>query len=116
MIPRCSIDIFAPSPGLPITGYEIHMGRTTFLEPVRHPFAIRPTGTREETAEDGVISENRLLWGTYAHGILHNDDFRRAWLNRIREARGWLSLTAGKRFSERREAAFDRLTEHVRSH
>ncbi|MCZ8516389.1 cobyric acid synthase [Paenibacillus filicis] len=102
--------------GQPITGYEIHMGRTRFLEPVRHPFAIRRTGTGEETTDEGVISEDGRLWGTYVHGILHNDDFRRAWLNRIREAKGWQPLTAGLRFSERREAAFDRLADHVRGH
>ncbi|OXM86678.1 cobyric acid synthase [Paenibacillus rigui] len=103
-----------------IQGYEIHMGRTRFLEPVDHPFDIREEGIHGNEIEgyhpDGVISSNGKCWGTYIHGVLHNDDFRRDWLNQLRQTRGWEPLTAELRFQERREAAFDRLAEHVRNH
>ncbi|WP_281885245.1 cobyric acid synthase [Paenibacillus sp. YYML68] len=109
----------------PITGYEIHMGRTSFLEPVRHPFRLKPADTLVEGAHhahnevelpDGCISPSGRQWGTYVHGVLHNDDFRRAFLNELRKEKGWSPLPASLRFQERREAAFDRLAEHVRAH
>lgn len=111
--------------GFRITGYEIHMGRTTFLEPVRSVCKVRPceeavhASTLEDEAgfsADGVVSAGGRQWGTYLHGILHNDDFRRAFLNQIRAGKGWEPLPAALRFQERREAALDRLADHVRRH
>ncbi|AFC33040.1 cobyric acid synthase [Paenibacillus mucilaginosus 3016] len=100
--------------GYPVEGYEIHMGRTTFLEPVEHPFLLQEEGSAG--LPDGAAVAEGRVWGTYLHGVLHSDDFRRAWLNRIRESRGLAPLPAELRFTERREAAFDRLAGHVRSH
>ncbi|SDC00844.1 L-threonine O-3-phosphate decarboxylase /adenosylcobyric acid synthase (glutamine-hydrolysing) [Paenibacillus sp. UNCCL117] len=125
----------APGSHYPITGYEIHMGRTSFLEPVEHPFILKPepgelegeSGTGEgkpegdypqdrkgQLAHDGIVTGDGRIWGTYLHGIMHNDDFRRAFLNRIRAGKGLAPLEPELRFLERREAAFDRLAEHVR--
>nr|WP_246627362.1 cobyric acid synthase [Paenibacillus solanacearum] len=99
---------------MPVHGYEIHMGQTEFTRPVRHPFEIvREDGSRQE---EGAATEDGRVWGTYLHGILHNDDFRRAWLNRVRLDKGLEPLPAELRFMERREAAFDRLADHVRAH
>lgn len=100
----------------PITGYEIHMGQTSFLETVEHPFVLQPSVDDTDITADGVVNGNGRRFGTYVHGILHNDDFRRAWLNRIRESKGLDSKKAELRFQERREAAFDRLAAHVREH
>ncbi|WP_159882698.1 cobyric acid synthase [Paenibacillus puerhi] len=126
-----------PNGHYPITGYEIHMGRTSFLEPVEHAFTLktdniaytgaagtedgptrsgRPSSSRGDGGiRDGVVTANGRIWGTYLHGVLHNDDFRRAFLNRIRTDKGWEPLDAELRFQEQREAAFERLAEHVRS-
>lgn len=103
---------------LPVEGYEIHMGRTSFRAPVRQPFLIREAGLREagDCHRDGAISEDGAVWGTYVHGILHNDELRREWLNRLRAAKGWEPLPVSLRFNERREAAFGRLAAHVRAH
>lgn len=94
-----------------VEGYEIHMGRTTFTEAVKQPFTLDSDGKPE-----GAVSTNSRVWGTYLHGILHNDDFRRNWLNEVRLSKGLSPLPAELRFKERREAAFDRLAEHVRTH
>jgi adenosylcobyric acid synthase len=107
-------------PQLPIEGYEIHMGQTRFTEKVIHPFQIRlqrQTTEKEEAFHpDGVISADGKLWGTYVHGILHNDDFRRQWLNQLRLAKGWKAIAGTLQFQHRREDAFDRLADHVRKH
>ncbi|WP_309121120.1 cobyric acid synthase [Paenibacillus sp.] len=95
---------------LPVEGYEIHMGETAFREPVRPLFRF------DDGSEDGAATEDGRVWGTYVHGIFDNDGFRRAWLNALRGDRGLAPLDAAYRHREAREAAFDRLAEHVRSH
>lgn len=117
-----SLFIEEGSPGLIIDGYEIHMGRTRFLKDIVMPFQIKAYTNDEAFAldkdlhGDGAVIDQGRVWGTYVHGILHNDDFRRAWLNRIRKMKGLAPVEGGLRFKERREAAFDRLADHVRSH
>jgi adenosylcobyric acid synthase len=106
--------LYATGEELAIEGYEIHMGRTRFVESTEHPFRIRSES--EEWHADGASELDGRVWGTYLHGILHNDDFRRAWLNEIRLSKGLPPLETGLRFKEKREAAFDRLAEHVRQH
>ncbi|MFC3767714.1 cobyric acid synthase [Paenibacillus sp. GCM10012303] len=109
----------AGSGALPVEGYEIHMGRTVFVEDVRRPFSIRIHDAPELAAsyhEDGAMSEDGKVWGTYVHGILHNDELRRAWINEIRADQDWPPLEGQLRFHSKREAAFDRLADHVRSH
>jgi cobyric acid synthase CobQ len=103
----------------PISGYEIHMGRTRFVEPVIHPFRIRIHDAADDPESyhwDGAVTPDGLVWGTYVHGILHNDELRRAWLNGLRQRKGWPALAGSLRFASRREAAFDRLADHVRAH
>ncbi|MCR8644891.1 cobyric acid synthase [Paenibacillus sp. N1-5-1-14] len=107
----------------PITGYEIHMGRTEFEEPVDRPFVIRTDVQSESepisvaaTFLDGASVQDGRIFGTYIHGILHNDDFRRNWINTIRMRKGLEPLQAELRYQEKREAAFDRLADHVRKH
>ncbi len=60
--------------GASVSGYEIHSGRTTgaALE--------RPMLTLED-GPDGAIGG--LIEGTYVHGLFVDDDFRRAWLDRL---------------------------------
>ncbi|MNI62535.1 Cobyric acid synthase [compost metagenome] len=106
--------LYANGIDIAVDGYEIHMGRTRYLEATEHPFRIQSEA--EELHEDGASALNGRVWGTYLHGILHNDDFRRAWLNQIRISKGSEPLASGLRFKERREAAFDRLAEHVREY
>jgi cobyric acid synthase len=93
------------------------MGQTRFMAEVKHPFQIRiERNEMEDYHPDGVISQNGKLWGTYIHGILHNDELRRSWLNQLRLARGWQAIAGTLHFQKRREDEFDRLAEHVRNH
>jgi cobyric acid synthase CobQ len=118
---------FAEHPGTAerhsLIGYEIHMGRAEAADSsVIRPFLVHAVveGNEqvpyEQPYREGAASEDGKLWGTFMHGVLHNDSFRRAWLNKLRGDRGWIPLQASLRFFERREAAFDRLADHVRAH
>jgi adenosylcobyric acid synthase len=82
----------APFPGIPVQGYEIHMGMTTF-HTAHRPFARVRTQCENEEVMEGCVSENGLVIGTYLHGIFHNDVFRTTWLNQIRSERGLVPRT-----------------------
>ena len=59
--------------GTPISGYEIHLGRTTGPDSARPVVAIggKPDGAR---SADGHV------FGTYVHGLFAEDSFRRAFM------------------------------------
>ncbi|WP_239613593.1 cobyric acid synthase [Cohnella mopanensis] len=101
-----------------IEGYEIHMGRTSFLLETEHPMTVGILrGTTEEPPhQEGARSTDGKVWGTYIHGIMHNDEFRRNWLNAIRVDKGLTPLAVELRFNLLRKAEFDRLADHVRQH
>ncbi len=61
--------------GLPVAGYEIHVGRTTGADCARPLFDLQGT-------PDGASSANGLVEGSYVHGVFASDGFRRAWLQR----------------------------------
>jgi adenosylcobyric acid synthase len=105
-----------PQPGLPVTGYEIHQGRTRLVESERdsakatyHPLF--------DDAGLGVVDANQSVWGTYLHGLFDNGPWRRSWLNHIRQQRGLSSLPTGvANYREEREALLDSLANMVENH
>ena len=63
------------STGLPVSGYEIHVGRTSGSDCARPMFDL---GGRA----DGARSDDGLIEGSYVHGVFTEDEFRREWLRR----------------------------------
>lgn len=98
-----------------LNGYEIHMGRTVFTEPVRHAFMINSRSRQSVQSADGVVSPNGLIMGTYIHGIFDNDSYRRAVLNALRERKGLSALENESSTTARKEASYDRLAATVRA-
>lgn len=99
--------------GIPVNGYEIHMGATRRVR--EHPFACVREHDVQHELEEGFLSDDGLLIGTYLHGILHNDGFRTAWLNLLRERHG-LSAQPQQNIEELRSKAYDRLADIVSEH
>ena len=92
--------------GTPVTGYEIHMGRSQSLEPAVPVLCrIGPAGASHF---DGALSVDGRIWGTYLHGLFDNNALRHAWLRGL----GWQGM--GQSFD--RERAYNRLANHVRAH
>lgn len=94
---------FAPLVGTTVRGYEIHAGRSS-----ASPGHAPPLGERGPHDALGAISDDGRIWGTYLHGIFDNDELRHAWLRSL----GWRGR--GRRLD--REAAHDRLADHVEAH
>jgi adenosylcobyric acid synthase len=100
-----------PQEGLPVTGYEIHQGRSRLEE--------NATGTSFlfDDPNLGLVDGGQSVWGTYLHGIFDNGPWRRAWLNRLRQQRGLKSLPTGvSNYREQREMMLDVLADMVEPH
>lgn len=96
--------------GLEITGYEIHMGQTTSLNCLP-AFQVLETPQGKADYFNGTTSKNRLIFGTYIHGLFHNADFTRAFVNRLRQLRGLPLATA---IATDKQTQYDKLAEVVR--
>lgn len=70
-----------PASGMSIAGYEMHIGLTE--GPDRHT----PWFHLEDGREEGAISVNGHVMGTYLHGVFATDAFRHDFLSRLREGR-----------------------------
>jgi adenosylcobyric acid synthase len=97
-----------------VSGYEIHMGLTTYLEAAQ-PFArIFRRGGAGVNVPDGCVSGNGRIFGTYLHGLFDNAAFRTSYLNLIRREKG-LPL---RQWEAEHSAAdpFERLADHLEQH
>ena len=101
-----------PGCGDKLNGYEIHMGETQ-LGPEARPFAeiFRRSG-KEVKINDGAVSPDGRVFGTYLHGIFDNDGFRNAFLNRIRKEKGLQPSAAVQPQAD----PLDLLVEHLERH
>ncbi len=64
-----------PAPG-ELAGYEIHMGQTSPQGQSRPAFHLRQRLDQPVALEDGQVSPDGRVVGTYLHGILDNDVLR----------------------------------------
>lgn len=87
--------------GQPVSGYEIHMGRTDGPDCAR-PFAHVPD-------PDGAISADGRVTGSYLHGLFSDDAFRAAFLAR-------LGAASHPGFEAGVDAALDDLADHLEAH
>ena len=106
-----NVTSYFPQAGLPVSGYEIHQGRTRLLEESEGIKALF------DDANLGVVDESQSVWGTYLHGLFDNGPWRRAWLNRLRQQRGLRSLPTGvANYREQREQMLDQLADSIEPH
>jgi adenosylcobyric acid synthase len=90
-----------------VAGYEIHVGRTRYLE------KSQPFATFGDGEWDGCVSPDRHVLGTYLHGVFDEDIFRHQFLTAARSFRGLAPATALNRWKAQREESLDRLARHV---
>ena len=105
-----------PQVGLPVTGYEIHQGRSRLLD--------SEEGVKQSSYKPlfddpglGIVDVSQSIWGSYLHGLFDNGPWRRAWLNHLRQQRGLSSLPTGvANYREQREAVLNTLADTVEAH
>jgi adenosylcobyric acid synthase len=77
--------------GCPVKGYEVHMGRTRSGKRVAPLLDLQSADGSAEWSEGAVSSDGRVF-GTYVHGLFDAPLFRRTFLNRLRQDKGWVPL------------------------
>ncbi|MBO9129173.1 cobyric acid synthase [Bacillus sp. 165] len=90
-----------------VTGYEIHMGVTSYTELV-------DSFIRLEDKTDGAKAKSERVIGTYFHGIFHNDAFRAAYLNFVRVSKGLTAKEDRESYNRIREDSFDKIGDALR--
>ena len=92
-----------------VEGYEIHMGTTTLGE------KAKPFSRLEDGREDGAISEDGNVMGTYLHGIFDNDIFREKLIRHIREKKNLEDNTVFD-YKAFKESQYDQLAQAFVAH
>ena len=92
--------------GTGIRGYEIHMGRTDGPDCARPMLAL-------DGRHEGARSVDGRVEGCYIHGLFAGDAFRRAWLSRLRAARGLSAAQSSLDYEASIDATLDRLADHI---
>ncbi len=101
----------APKSCREVGGYEIHMGET-ILGPGALPFARITSRSGEEVeVQDGAVTKDGRIMGTYLHGIFQTPGFRAAFLNRLRRQKGLPERPAAEA-----DDPFDKLAAHLAAH
>lgn len=90
--------------GASVSGYEIHIGRTSGPDCARPLLHIREKGGQPRL--DGAQSADGKVAGTYLHGLFTDDDFRKAYLKGF----GAVSELA---YDQRIDAVLDDLAAHL---
>lgn len=89
--------------GLPVEGYEIHIGRS------HGPDCARPFAVVDGRPEGAIRADGRVI-GSYLHGLFHQDAFRAAYLS-------GLGIRAEPRqHAAEIEAILDSLADHLEAH
>lgn len=89
--------------GLGFNGYEIHIGRSDGPDRAR-PFAYIGSETQE-----GAVSANGRIQGSYLHGMFRDDGFRAAWL-------GSLGVASEANYDAEVDSVLDALADHLETH
>jgi adenosylcobyric acid synthase len=91
----------------PVAGYEIHIGKTEYLEQAK-PFATLASGE-----QDGCVSPDGRILGTYLHGIFDDDSFRHQFVTAARAYHQLAPPPALNSWRLQRQESLDRLANQV---
>jgi adenosylcobyric acid synthase len=93
----------------PVSGYEIHQGTTTWT-------GSNSASPMFDDSDLGWVI-NDQIWGTYLHGIFDHGEWRRSWLNQLRQRQGLEPLpTDVVDYTVQRDLALDAVADLVGEH
>ena len=96
--------------GIPVRGYEIHMGETGFVGDAEPLLCVTSRNNREITDSDGAVSGDGKVIGTYFHGIFDGEELRQWFLHTLDPAKAIDEHIPDK------EKNYELLARHVREH
>lgn len=106
--------------GQEIEGYEIHMGRTEWLEPLLYDgeasplsFLIEQQSGSKQVKADGVAYGN--IYGTYIHGILDHPGIAKTMVQALLNKKGYhMEQVADFDYNRYKQQQFDQLADQLR--
>lgn len=108
-------EIFKNIIGETVTGYEIHEGTTELNENAKPLLAVeKGIGNSDSGKFDGAADNNIIA--TYFHGIFHNYNFRREFLNYLRVKKGLKAKYGIDPYESQKEHSLNQLAELVEKH
>jgi adenosylcobyric acid synthase len=93
------------SDGMPLSGYEMHIGETTGPKATERAFA-----RLNSDHLDGAVSKDGRVAGTYVHGLFADDRQRKSWLARLGADSSDLA------YETLVEDILDRFADHLEAH
>ncbi len=66
--------------------------------------------------DDGAVSDDGNVIGSYLHGIFDNDEFRLGLINRLRKNKGLSPMLAEELSTVDKEKQYDKLADWFRGH
>jgi adenosylcobyric acid synthase len=97
-----------------LSGYEIHVGETLYLEGAQAFARLARASQGEQKQEiDGCISQDSRIFGTYLHGLFDEDSFRHVFIAAARAFHHLAPAVDLNNWRARREESFDRLATTV---
>ena len=100
-----------------IRGYEIHMGRSRPLGSATALLEISERNGRPVKVQEGLVSEDGRVWGTYLHGLFDNDGLRHRLISRFLRSDDLVPTTERLRsFHHWKEEQYNKLAAHLRNH
>ena len=103
-----------------LSAYEIHMGVTETQGAGQPAFEITSRNGQPQKVDDGWVSPDGRVWGTYLHGLFDNDGWRRVFLQELRQTRPGMDAAAPaasyENYEKFQEAQLDRLADLLRRH
>jgi adenosylcobyric acid synthase len=107
-------EIFEGIVGEEVTGYEIHEGTSELLDSCALLNVKEGQGNNDDGLIDGAVNGN--AFATYFHGIFHNYNFRREFLNYLRVKKGIEARYGEDPYETQKDYSLNRLAEIVEEH
>ena len=104
-------EMFKNIAGEEVTGYEIHEGTSELINSTSLLSIKQGQGNNEDGKIDGASNGN--VFATYFHGIFHNYNFRREFLNYIRVKKGLEAKYCEDPYETQKDYSLNRLAEIV---
>ncbi len=97
-----------------VDGYEIHAGETEYGLTCRPLLRLQRRSNEDVCLDDGAVSADGRVWGTYLHGVFAADQVRCAVLAPLRAQRGAVLTepTTGVDLNDE----LDKLADHLETH
>jgi adenosylcobyric acid synthase len=99
--------------GLPVHGYEIHMGESRPLGESQPIMRIRRRNDQAVDLLDGAMAPGGKVWGCYVHGLFDDDAFRQRFLA---DARAAFGVAAPQSQGAAAGSPYDRLADAFEQH